>query len=111
MSESEQIQCPCGKVIVNTNDYKVLFLKRELKEIDVLCPNESCYLRELGYIRFDVKNKKAIFKEASFYPPLVTWNAGRLGWEKAEKLLKAHLKAISKGLDWKSLTEKKEKKK
>jgi len=104
MSETnEKIQCPCGRVIEDPEEYKVLYLKHELKEIDILCPNDSCYLRELGYIKFDVEGDKAKFLEASFYPPFVTWNAGRLGFENAEKVLKSHLKKIAKRVDWKRL--------
>lgn len=99
----EKIQCPCGRIIEDPEEYKVLYLKRELKEIDILCPNDSCYLRELGFIKFDVEKGKAKFKEASFYPPFVTWNSGRLGYENAEKLLKAHLKSMLKRIDWKRI--------
>jgi hypothetical protein len=98
--EIESIQCPCGRVIEDPEDYKVVYLKHELKEIDILCPNDSCYLRELGYIKFDIDRGKAMFKEASFYPPFVTWNSGRLGAEKAEVFLKDHLKRIAKRVDW-----------
>jgi hypothetical protein len=107
MSEdSEKVQCPCGRIINDPEEYKVLFLKRELKEVDILCPNDSCYLRELGYVKFDIKDGKAKFKEASFYPPFVTWNAGRLT-ENTEKLLKDHLKRAAKKLDWEKLGEEK----
>ena len=98
--ERRSIQCPCGRIIENPDEYKILYLKHELREIDILCPNDSCYLRELGYIKFEIKDGKAVFKEASFYPPFVTWNAGRLGFENAEKILKSHLKAIAKKVDW-----------
>jgi len=47
--------------------------------------------------------RKAKFKEASFYPPFVTWNSGRLGTNKAESLLKDHLKRIAKRVDWERL--------
>jgi len=100
---SEKIQCPCGRMIENGDEYKVLYLKHELKEIDILCPNDSCYLRELGYLRFNLEKGKAKFKEASFYPPFVTWNSGRLGFDIAEKILKSHLKDIAKKIDWKRL--------
>ena len=101
MSErSEKIQCPCGRVIETPEEYKALYLKHELKEIDILCPNDACYLRELGYVRFEIEGGKAKFKEASFYPPFVTWNSGRLGFETAEKMLKSHLKEVSKRIDW-----------
>jgi hypothetical protein len=104
---SEQIQCPCGRVIENPKDYKVLYLKRELKEIDILCPNDSCYLRELGYIKFEIEKNKAKFKEASFYPPFVTWNAGRLEFESTERILKEHLKQVSKRVEWDRISKQK----
>jgi len=91
-------------MIEDPEEYKVLYLKHELKEIDILCPNDSCYLRELGYLKFDLREGKATFKEASFYPPFVTWNAGRLGFEIVENLLKSHLKKIAERIDWKRLS-------
>jgi len=97
---TENIQCPCGRVIENPEEYKMLYLKHELQEIDILCPNDSCYLRELGYIKFVVQEGKAKFKEASFYPPFVTWNSGRMGSDEAETELKNHLKMIAKKVDW-----------
>ena len=107
-SESEDIQCPCGRTIEDPKEYKILFLKRELQEIDVLCPNDSCYLRELGYIKFELKDGEAKFKEASFYPPFVTWNSSRAGAGNAEKKLKTNLKQIAKRVDWKRLSKKEE---
>ena len=98
--ELNKIQCPRGRIIEDPEEYKVLYLKHEMREIDILCPNDACYLRELGYVKFDIENGKAKFKEASFYPPFVTWNAGRLGFENAEKLLKSHLKHIVERIDW-----------
>ena len=101
---SEKVQCPCGRVIEKPDEYKILFLKRELQELDILCPNDSCYLRELGYIKFDMHDGEVKFKEAAFYPPFVTWNAGRLGAEGSEKLLKNHLREIvTKIIDWKKI--------
>jgi len=101
---SERVQCPCGRTIENAREYKLLYLKKELSEIDVLCPNDTCYLRELGYVKFDMKGEEAKFREASFYPPFVTWNAGQMGHERAEKLLKAHLRQIvTKEIDWKMI--------
>jgi hypothetical protein len=101
---SEKVQCPCGRIIEDPNEYKILFLKRELQEIDILCPNDSCYLRELGYVKFEMHNRKAIFKEATFYPPYVTWNAGRLGAENSEKSLKDHLREIvTRVIDWEKI--------
>lgn len=103
-STTEKIQCPCGRVIESGDEYKVLYLKHELREIDLLCPNDACYLRELGYVRFDFDKGAAKFKEASFYPPFVTWNSGRLGFDEAEKMLKNQLGRIVKKIDWKRVS-------
>jgi hypothetical protein len=98
------VQCPCGRQINDASEFKLLFLKKELNEIDILCPNDTCYLRELGYIRFDIVDGKPKFREASFYPPFVTWNKSQLGEEEAEKTLKQMLKDIvTKYIDWKVL--------
>jgi len=105
MAVSEKVQCPCGRTIEGPSDYRVLYLKKELREIDILCPNDACYLRELGYVRFDFEGKEAKFKEAAFYPPFVTWNAGRLGSENVDKALKDHLRQIvTDVVDWKRIT-------
>jgi len=95
------VQCPCGREIRDAGEFKLLFLKKELNEIDILCPNETCYLRELGFVKFDVVNGKAKFKEASFYPPFVTWNKSQLGEQEAESDLKGMLKELAKKyIDW-----------
>jgi len=104
------VQCPCGRKISEASEFHLLFLKKELNEIDVLCPNDSCYLRELGYVRFDVVENKAKFKEASFYPPFVTWNSSQLGKDEAQDALKGLLKDIvRKQINWSKIsTEKSE---
>ncbi|MHA1976034.1 MAG: hypothetical protein ACW98F_05625 [Candidatus Hodarchaeales archaeon] len=106
--ETGTIQCPCGREIKDTAEYKLLFLKKEMNEIDILCPNDSCYLRELGFIIFkkiDEDDKKQIkFDRAEFYVPFVTWNATRLSEKQAEITLKEQLTDIVKNkIDWKSL--------
>ncbi|MBS7610742.1 hypothetical protein KEJ27_00800 [Candidatus Bathyarchaeota archaeon] len=105
MSE-QTLQCPCGRIITNPQEFKLLFLKMEMKEIDILCPNDSCYLRELGYIKFDIKDGAPVFKEAMFYPPFVTWNNSRLGSEVSMKLMREHLRTIvTRIVDWKRIKE------
>ncbi len=99
MSE-EYLQCPCGRVIKSSSDYKLLFLKKDLMEIDILCPNDACFLRELGYVRFKIVNGVPKLEKAKFYPPYVTWNIARLGREKAVELLKRHLAEIVVRIDW-----------
>ena len=106
LSESQNyIQCPCGRVIKDPSEYKLLYLKKEQNEVDILCPNDTCYLRELGFVKFKVdENGEIRLEKASFYPPFVTWNVARMGREKATKTLREHLKWIySKGIDWEKI--------
>lgn len=88
------VQCPCGTTIEDSSRYTLLLLKKELSEIDILCPNETCYLRELGYVKFAISGREAVFREGAFYPPFVTWNSTQLGREATQKILKEHLKEI-----------------
>jgi len=105
--EFEPAQCPCGRIISHPSEYKLLFLKKEQNEIDILCPNDTCYLRELGYITFRIDDDGNVkVEKISFYPPFVTWNVGRMGREKATKVLKAHLRwIVKKGVDWEKIKE------
>ena len=91
---SQLVQCPCGTAIEDSSRYTLLLLKKELSEIDILCPNETCYLRELGYVRFAISGREAVFREGAFYPPFVTWNSTQLGREATQKILKEHLREI-----------------
>ncbi|MFW9993129.1 MAG: hypothetical protein ACFFD4_13890 [Candidatus Odinarchaeota archaeon] len=104
MSEADlEVQCPCGRKISCEADYNIVFLKKELKEIDILCPNRTCYLVELGFIKFDIVNDKPVLDIARFYSPFVTWNATQKG-DQAQEILKSHLKGlISKEIDWKKI--------
>ncbi|MEM1508751.1 MAG: hypothetical protein QW291_06315 [Thermofilaceae archaeon] len=101
------IQCVCGRIIKDPSEYKVIFIKKENREIDILCPNDTCYLRELGFILFELEeNDKPKITKASFYSPFVTWNVARLGKEKAMDFLKQHLQTITKRIiDWKKIVE------
>lgn len=111
LSSKEQedfLQCPCGKTYRSPDEYKIVFVKKDQCEIDILCANPACHLKELGYIKFKVdKEKKKIHVEvASFYSPYVTWNATRLGREKARRLLEKHLRYIvERRIDWKRIAE------
>lgn len=95
-NNQDYIQCVCGRVIKDPSEYKLLYLRKEDNEIDILCPNDTCYLRELGYIKFEVIDNKPKVVKASFYTPFVTWNVARLGKEKAMSILKNHLRALVK---------------
>ncbi len=102
-SEGEYLQCPCGKVYKDPNEYKLVFVKKEQCEIDIMCSNPACHLKELGYVKFkiDKKHRKVHVEIASFYSPYVTWNNTRLGKEKAMRLLEEHLRYIvEKRIDW-----------
>jgi len=102
----EYVQCVCGRIIKDASEYKVLYLKKEQRELDILCPNDTCYLRELGFIKFEMIGEKPRITKASFYSPFVTWNVARLGKEKASRLLKQHLQdLIRKCVDWNKIIE------
>ncbi|MCX8183537.1 MAG: hypothetical protein N3F08_03875 [Crenarchaeota archaeon] len=97
---SPALICPCGRSIEDASEFKLLYLKKELNEIDILCPNDNCYLREVGYIKFEIVDGKPKFKEASFYPPFVTWNASQMGRDVAVAELKTTLKKLVERIDW-----------
>ncbi len=97
-------QCPCGHKIDDSSDYNILYLKKELMEIDILCPNSVCYLGELGFIKFEIEDGQPKLELARFYSPYVTWNATRMGEEKASTLLKDHLRKLITGkINWRQI--------
>ncbi|MHA2224088.1 MAG: hypothetical protein ACXAC8_02715 [Candidatus Hodarchaeales archaeon] len=99
---SESIQCPCGQIIEDYTKYILLNLKKEIGEggeIDILCSNDYCYLRELGFLKFNIDEKgKIILEKGRFYAPYVTWNATRMTEEKTVKELRVHLVDITEKL-------------
>ena len=99
---TESIQCPCGQNIKDYNDYLLLFLKKNMGEIDILCPNDYCYLRELGFLKFDIsESEEVIFEKGRFYAPYVTWNATKMSEAATLRILKQHLIDITeKVVDW-----------
>ncbi len=101
MSETT-VQCPCGHTIEDYRKYLLLYLKKEMEEIDILCPNEYCYLRELGFLKFKVTETGVInFDKGRFYAPFVTWNATRISGEMTVKILKQHLiDIVEKSVRW-----------
>jgi len=104
--ESAHIQCVCGRVIKDPSEYKVVYIKKENREIDILCPNDTCYLRELGFIQFTLEGDKPKITKATFYSPFVTWNAARLGKDRANEILKQHLQTlIKRHIDWNKIVE------
>lgn len=104
--ESGQIQCVCGRLIKEPSEYKVVYIKKENREIDILCPNDTCYLRELGFIQFTLEDEKPKILKATFYSPFVTWNTARLGKERATELLRVHLQQlIRRNVDWNKIVE------
>lgn len=98
---SETIQCPCGQTIEDYKNYELLYLKKD--EIDILCQNEYCYLRELGFLKFEFSKNtdKITFQTGKFYAPYVTWNATRMSEEKTVEILRHHLIDITEKLvEW-----------
>jgi len=101
---SGKLQCPCGRIIDGPKGYKALYLRRGLREIAILCPNDSCHIRELGYVRFEIEDREAKIKTAAFYPPYISWNINQLGNEKAVEALKTHLhELVAKVIDWQKI--------
>jgi len=108
VSSEKILQCPCGKEYRSPDEYKIVFLKKNQCEIDILCANPACHLKELGYVKFKVDREKGkvLIEVAAFYPPYVTWNATRMGRDEALKLLNEHLRYIvEKRIDWKKIVE------
>jgi hypothetical protein len=105
MSESK-VQCPCG-VYIEKDQYKLLYLKKDTGEIDILCYNDYCYLKELGFIKFSINETGNIdFDIGRFYSPFVTWNATRMNEENTVKALKIHLIFITEKLiDWRKVVD------
>jgi len=106
VSSEKTLQCPCGKEYASPDEYKLVFVKKDQCEIDILCANPACHLKELGYVKFgiDKARNKVYIEIASFYPPYVRWNATRLGKEDALKLLEQHLRYIvEKRIDWRKI--------
>ena len=101
MSENT-IQCPCGQPIHDYTDYLLLYLKKDSDEggeIDILCRNDYCYLRELGYLKFTIdKARKVTLEKGKFYAPYVTWNATRMSEARTVEILKIHLVDITEKL-------------
>ena len=97
--ENPIIQCPCGQEIKTYNQFILLYLKKDLGEIDILCPNEYCYLRELGYLKIEINDNSDIkFEKGKFYSPFVTWNATRITEDRTRKMLKDFLIDITEKL-------------
>ncbi len=100
-----EIQCPCGQTIEDYKKYLLLYLKKDMGEIDILCPNEYCYLRELGFLKFNVDDfGKINFEKGRFYAPYSTWNATRISEVSTVDILRQHLINIAEKLvDWEKI--------
>mgnify|MGYP000318300701 CR=1 FL=1 len=87
----EFLECVCGAIIRSASEYRLVSTGDEVK---VLCPNPSCPLGELGVVRLAQRSGSCELFKALFYPPYVTWNAARLGEEKALRLVEQHIEGI-----------------
>ena len=99
-----KIQCPCG-VYIERDQYQLLYLKKGMGEIDILCHNDFCYLKELGFVKFYFDEDGNLkFQNGRFYSPYVTWNATRMSEDQTVVVLKSHLTHIANNLiDWKKI--------
>ena len=100
-NKSRKISCICNREINSYLDYKLVFLTEVSNEIDIFCPNSSCSIKELGYIKFNVNEDETLsFSKAKFYPTFVSFNVQSINDENYF-LLKSHLKElVSKRINW-----------
>lgn len=102
--EETPIRCICDQKLLSFRDYKLAILEGITEEIDIFCPNGSCSIRELGYVKFINNNGNISFSKAKFYPTFVSYNVSTVD-DKAYQKLKSHLKSIVKiSIDWKTQT-------
>gem|GEM_PF-6995905 len=101
--ENDYVQCPCGRLIRSPREYRIFLFNIREHEINILCPNEGCYLGELGRIEFVTKARSWVIEEASFNSFFLSWNSDRLGEERTKALLESHLKNVIGGIDWLSV--------
>jgi hypothetical protein len=99
-----QIECICNQKIKSFKDYKLAILEEITGEIDIFCPNESCSVRELGYIKFKNENGTTSFLKAKFYPTFVSYNVSTRD-DESYLLMKSHLiDIVKKSIDWTELS-------
>ncbi len=98
------LECPCGAKIVHQGELRLALTQRGETQLYILCPDNSCYLREVGYIRFKRDGDKVRLNKVIFYPPFSSWNIARLGRERGSKLLRQLAAALMKReVSWKEL--------
>ena len=101
--EETSIRCICNQKLNSFRDYKLAILEGITEEIDIFCPNESCSIRELGYVKFFNNNGNISFSKAKFYPTFVSYNVSNTE-DKTYQKLKSHLRDIVNiSIDWKNL--------
>jgi len=81
------LECPCGAKITHPDKLRLVWKGREEDRLDILCPGDSCYLREVGYIESRRDGDEVRLKGVTFYRPFSSWNLSRLGRERGNKLL------------------------
>ncbi|OLS20811.1 MAG: hypothetical protein HeimC3_38740 [Candidatus Heimdallarchaeota archaeon LC_3] len=101
LSKSSKISCICTKEIDSSMNYKLVILKGITEEIDIFCQNESCSIRELGYIKFrrNVDNSVSFLK-AKFYPTFVSFNINSSNDPKYSILKKHLVEIVQNRVDW-----------
>ena len=97
----QNISCICNYEINSAESYKLVILKEVTDEIDIFCPNQSCSVKELGYIKFKRNKDNSIsFSKAKFYPTFVSYNITSTNDPKYF-ILKNHLIYIAKNrVNW-----------
>ncbi len=85
---SPWLECPCGAKILHHGELRLEWKRENESQVHIICPDDSCYLREVGHIRFERNGHEVRLKKVMFYPPFSSWNLARLGRERGNKLLK-----------------------
>jgi len=98
------LECPCGARIAHPDELRFVWIGREKDRLDILCPDDSCYLREVGCIEFKRCGDEVRLKGVTFYRPFSSWNLSRLGRERGNKLLRDLARGlVRRKLSWTQL--------
>ena len=101
-----EVQCPCGRIIRSPKEYRVFFMREIGNVVYLLCPNERCYVGELGNITFSIHGRSAKVDRAFFNMLFYSWNSEQLGEKTAKILLEDHLKTIvTRDINWQTISE------
>jgi len=98
------LECPCGAKIVHQGELRLVWPQKDENQLYILCPDDSCYLKEVGYILLRRGGNEVRLNRVIFYPAFSSWNLARLGRERGNSLLKQLAKELRKRrVSWEDL--------